>query len=184
VDLGFVGWIIVGFLGGALSGMVVGGRTARGCLPNIVVGVLGAVIGGWAARELGFGTGQGLLAAIVLAVLGSAGAVGHHPRGAAQEPHLGARGFVGSHAQESRDVVAVRGEHEIEAGEVRRHELPRTVRAQIDAALLRVSDRALVRAALLRHRECGRLRRSGSIRNRLRTESRLQHRGAGRLGDR
>jgi uncharacterized membrane protein YeaQ/YmgE (transglycosylase-associated protein family) len=70
VDLGFVGWIIVGFLGGALSGMVVGGRTARGCLPNIVVGVLGAVIGGWAARELGFGTGQGLLAAIVLAVLG------------------------------------------------------------------------------------------------------------------
>ncbi len=70
MDLGFVGWIIVGFLGGALSGMVVGGRTARGCLPNIVVGILGAVIGGWAARELGFGTGQGLLAAIVLAVLG------------------------------------------------------------------------------------------------------------------
>jgi uncharacterized membrane protein YeaQ/YmgE (transglycosylase-associated protein family) len=70
VDLGFFGWIIVGFLGGALSGAVVGGRTARGCLPNIVVGVLGAIVGGWVARELGFGPVQGLFAAIVVAVLG------------------------------------------------------------------------------------------------------------------
>ena len=34
-----VGWIVVGFIAGALSGLVVGGRTARGCLPNILVGV-------------------------------------------------------------------------------------------------------------------------------------------------
>ena len=27
-------WIILGFIAGALSGMVVGGRTARGCLPS------------------------------------------------------------------------------------------------------------------------------------------------------
>jgi len=50
-DLGFFGWLIVGFLGGALSGAVVGGRTARGCLPNIVVGILGAVVGGWLALQ-------------------------------------------------------------------------------------------------------------------------------------
>ena len=69
-DLGFFGWLIVGFLGGALSGAVVGGRTARGCLPNIVVGVLGAIVGGWNAIQLGFSSGQGLLAATVVAVLG------------------------------------------------------------------------------------------------------------------
>jgi len=69
-DLGFFGWLIVGFLGGALSGAVVGGRTARGCLPNIVVGVLGAIVGGWVAMQLGFTPGQGLLAATVVAVLG------------------------------------------------------------------------------------------------------------------
>jgi uncharacterized membrane protein YeaQ/YmgE (transglycosylase-associated protein family) len=69
-DLGFFGWLIVGFLGGALSGAVVGGRTARGCLPNIVVGVLGAIVGGWIAIQLGFSSGQGLLAATVVAVLG------------------------------------------------------------------------------------------------------------------
>ena len=66
-----IGWIIIGFLGGALSAAVVGGRTARGCLPNVVVGVVGAIIGGWLARELGFGTGEGFLAAVIVAVLGS-----------------------------------------------------------------------------------------------------------------
>jgi uncharacterized membrane protein YeaQ/YmgE (transglycosylase-associated protein family) len=66
-----LGWIIIGFIGGALSGAVVGGRTARGCLPNVVVGILGAILGGWIARQLGFGTGEGLIAAIVVSVLGS-----------------------------------------------------------------------------------------------------------------
>ena len=64
-------WVILGFLAGALSGMLVGGRTARGCLPNVVVGILGAVVGGWIARELGFGQGAGFIAAIVVAVLGA-----------------------------------------------------------------------------------------------------------------
>jgi uncharacterized membrane protein YeaQ/YmgE (transglycosylase-associated protein family) len=66
-----IGWIVIGFLGGALSAAVVGGRTARGCLPNVVVGVLGAVLGGWIAREVGFGSAEGFLAAVVVAVLGS-----------------------------------------------------------------------------------------------------------------
>lgn len=64
-------WIIIGFVAGALSGAVVGGRTARGCLPNIVVGVLGAIVGGWLARQLEFGQAQGFLAALVVAVVGA-----------------------------------------------------------------------------------------------------------------
>ena len=67
----FLGWIIVGFLAGALSAAVVGGRTARGCLPNIVVGVLGAIVGGFIARELGFGQAQGFIAAVVVALIGA-----------------------------------------------------------------------------------------------------------------
>ena len=51
---------IIGFLGGALSGAVVGGRTARGCLPNIVVGVLGAIVGGWLAAAARVSAGPGL----------------------------------------------------------------------------------------------------------------------------
>jgi uncharacterized membrane protein YeaQ/YmgE (transglycosylase-associated protein family) len=67
----WLGWIILGFIAGALSGAVVGGRTARGCLPNIVVGVLGAIVGGWLAGQLGFDRPTGFIAAIVVAVIGA-----------------------------------------------------------------------------------------------------------------
>ena len=71
MDMSPIGWIFLGLIAGALSGAVVGGRTARGCLPNIVVGVLGAFVGGWLARQLGFGQGEGFIAAIVVAVIGA-----------------------------------------------------------------------------------------------------------------
>ena len=67
----FVGWVIIGFLAGAVSGAVVGGRTARGCLPNVVVGILGALVGGWLARQMGFEQTQGFIAAVVVAVFGA-----------------------------------------------------------------------------------------------------------------
>lgn len=70
-DLGLLGWIVVGFIAGAISGALVGGRTARGCLPNIVVGILGGVIGGWLAQQMGFGPTNGLIASIAVAILGS-----------------------------------------------------------------------------------------------------------------
>jgi uncharacterized membrane protein YeaQ/YmgE (transglycosylase-associated protein family) len=64
-------WTVLGFLAGALSGAVVGGRTARGCLPNVVVGVLGAIVGGWIAQQLGFERGPGFIAAVVVALVGA-----------------------------------------------------------------------------------------------------------------
>jgi uncharacterized membrane protein YeaQ/YmgE (transglycosylase-associated protein family) len=64
-------WTVLGFLAGALSGAVVGGRTARGCLPNVVVGVLGAIVGGWIAQQLGFERGPGFIAAVVVALIGA-----------------------------------------------------------------------------------------------------------------
>ncbi len=71
-ELGVFGWIIIGFFAGALSGMVIGGRTARGCLPNIAIGVLGGVTGGFLAREL-FGRDQtiGWIGSFVVAFIGA-----------------------------------------------------------------------------------------------------------------
>ncbi len=69
--MGLVGWIVVGFFAGAISGALVGGRTARGCLPNIVVGVLGGIVGGWLAQQMGFDRAQGFIAAVVVAVFGA-----------------------------------------------------------------------------------------------------------------
>ena len=67
----FLGWVVIGFLGGALSAALVGGRTARGCLPNVVVGILGAIVGGWIAQQLNLGQAQGFIAAVVVAVIGA-----------------------------------------------------------------------------------------------------------------
>jgi len=66
-----IGWLIVGFLAGWLSGLVVPGRSARGCLPNILIGVLGALVGGYLARELGIGDPSGFVGAVVVAFLGA-----------------------------------------------------------------------------------------------------------------
>jgi uncharacterized membrane protein YeaQ/YmgE (transglycosylase-associated protein family) len=71
MNMSIVGWIVIGFIAGALSGALVGGRTARGCLPNVVVGVLGAILGGWLAEQMGFGQIQGFIAAVVVAVFGA-----------------------------------------------------------------------------------------------------------------
>ncbi len=71
LEMDVIGWIVVGLIAGALSGLLVPGRAARGYLANIVVGVLGGVVGGWIGRQLAFGDPQGFLGAIVVALVGA-----------------------------------------------------------------------------------------------------------------
>jgi uncharacterized membrane protein YeaQ/YmgE (transglycosylase-associated protein family) len=71
MDMGVIGWIVIGFIAGSISGWIVGDRTARGCLPKILVGIVGGIIGGWLSRELGFGDVQGFFGAILFASLGA-----------------------------------------------------------------------------------------------------------------
>ena len=42
MDMNVIGWIVIGFLAGSISGWFVGVRSAQGCLPTIVVGIVGA----------------------------------------------------------------------------------------------------------------------------------------------
>jgi len=70
-DLGIFGWIVIGLLAGSISGWFVGTRSVQGCLPTIVVGVLGAVVGGWLTRQLGNGQTEGFIGAIFVAIIGS-----------------------------------------------------------------------------------------------------------------
>ena len=71
-ELGIIGWIIIGFLAGALSGLVVRDRSAGGCLANILIGILGGLVGGFLAREL-FPNQQvyGWIGALVVAFVGA-----------------------------------------------------------------------------------------------------------------
>ena len=71
MDMNIIGWIVIGFLAGSISGWFVGTRSAQGCLPTVIVGIVGGVIGGWLASQLGFGSVQGFIAALILATLGA-----------------------------------------------------------------------------------------------------------------
>ncbi len=69
--MSILGWIIIGGLAGWIASMLVGRR--EGCLTNIIVGIVGAVIGGFGYAEL---TGVPFIArfnlgTLVVAVLGA-----------------------------------------------------------------------------------------------------------------
>ena len=71
-ELDIVGWIIVGFLAGWISGAVVDRGGPTGCLPNIAVGILGGILGGWfATEEMHMSAASGFLGALVVASLGA-----------------------------------------------------------------------------------------------------------------
>lgn len=65
-------WIVVGLIAGAIAARVVAGR-GFGCLADIVVGVAGAIIGGFLLSSLFGATGSvGFFGSIVVAFIGAA----------------------------------------------------------------------------------------------------------------
>lgn len=55
-------WLIVGLVAGVLAGMLVGGV---GLIGDIVVGIVGAFVGGWIFQQLGVTTPFGGLAGTI-----------------------------------------------------------------------------------------------------------------------
>jgi uncharacterized membrane protein YeaQ/YmgE (transglycosylase-associated protein family) len=65
-------WIILGLIAGVLAKMIMPGRDPGGFIVTIVIGIVGAMLGGFIASRLGFGEVTGLnLSSIIIAVLGS-----------------------------------------------------------------------------------------------------------------
>ena len=64
-------WIVVGVIAGFLAKAVVPGEGPGGVLGDLVVGIAGAVIGGYIMRALGTSLGGGMLATIVVAFIGA-----------------------------------------------------------------------------------------------------------------
>jgi len=63
-------WCIVGLIAGFLAGKVMKGG-GFGVLMDIVIGIVGAMIGGWVFGLLGIFTGGGLIASVVVAFVGA-----------------------------------------------------------------------------------------------------------------
>jgi uncharacterized membrane protein YeaQ/YmgE (transglycosylase-associated protein family) len=46
-NLGWVSWIVFGALAGWIASIITGRNSQQGCLMNIIVGIVGAFLGGW-----------------------------------------------------------------------------------------------------------------------------------------
>ncbi|MCS7050362.1 MAG: GlsB/YeaQ/YmgE family stress response membrane protein [Thermomicrobium sp.] len=64
------GWIVIGFLAGWLAGLLTRGR-GFGCLGNIAVGLVGAVVGGYLFQLLGLRGPAGFLGSLIVALVGA-----------------------------------------------------------------------------------------------------------------
>jgi len=52
--MGILGWILFGLIVGALAKLVMPGRDPGGIIVTMLLGIAGAVLGGFAGRALGF----------------------------------------------------------------------------------------------------------------------------------
>jgi uncharacterized membrane protein YeaQ/YmgE (transglycosylase-associated protein family) len=52
----WLSWILLGLVAGALAKFLVPGRDPTGCIVTIVLGILGAFVGGWLGTRLGWGS--------------------------------------------------------------------------------------------------------------------------------
>lgn len=57
-------WIIVGLIAGVLASLVMGG-TGYGIIGDIIIGIVGAFVGGWLFSQLGVSTPFGGLAGTI-----------------------------------------------------------------------------------------------------------------------
>jgi uncharacterized membrane protein YeaQ/YmgE (transglycosylase-associated protein family) len=70
--MGFLSWIILGLLAGGIAKFLLPGKDPGGCFLTIILGIVGASVGGWIGTQLGFGTVQEFdMRGLGIAILGS-----------------------------------------------------------------------------------------------------------------
>jgi uncharacterized membrane protein YeaQ/YmgE (transglycosylase-associated protein family) len=72
IVMGILYWILLGLLVGALAKLIVPGKQGGGIIVTIVLGIVGAFLGGWIGTLLGLGSVNGFnLTSILLATGGA-----------------------------------------------------------------------------------------------------------------
>jgi uncharacterized membrane protein YeaQ/YmgE (transglycosylase-associated protein family) len=70
--MGILTWIVLGLIAGALAKFIMPGRDPGGIIVTIILGIVGAVVGGFLSTLIGFGDVSGLnIGSIVIAVIGA-----------------------------------------------------------------------------------------------------------------
>lgn len=70
--MGILSWIIFGLIAGALAKWIMPGRDPGGCVVTILLGIAGAIVGGFIASLLGLGTVSGFNLWSLLVAIGGA----------------------------------------------------------------------------------------------------------------
>ena len=70
MQYGIIGWIVVGAIAGVLAKFIMPGRDPGGIIVTILIGIAGGLLGGFLAKQLGFG-GGGNIMNIVIATVGA-----------------------------------------------------------------------------------------------------------------
>ncbi|HEY7978177.1 MAG TPA: GlsB/YeaQ/YmgE family stress response membrane protein [Rhizomicrobium sp.] len=68
--MSFLGWIIVGLIAGFVASKIVNER-GEGCLLNIALGLVGAMVGGFLMQTLGGAREGGFLYSTFVAIIGA-----------------------------------------------------------------------------------------------------------------
>jgi uncharacterized membrane protein YeaQ/YmgE (transglycosylase-associated protein family) len=50
--MGIIAWIVLGLAAGLLANMLIPGRRSQGLILTCVIGIVGALLGGWVATKL------------------------------------------------------------------------------------------------------------------------------------
>ncbi len=70
--MGIISWILLGLVAGALAKAIRPGRDPQGCIVTMIIGIVGAVLGGWIATMLGWGRVDGFnLYSLLIATAGA-----------------------------------------------------------------------------------------------------------------
>ncbi|MCZ7574050.1 MAG: GlsB/YeaQ/YmgE family stress response membrane protein [Ardenticatenaceae bacterium] len=69
--LGFIGWIIVGGLAGWLASIVMGTNRRQGCIIDILLGIVGGLVGGFLLSLVGLRGNAGFFSSLVTAFIGA-----------------------------------------------------------------------------------------------------------------
>ena len=70
--MGILTWIILGLIAGAIAKLVMPGDDPGGFIITILLGIAGALVGGFVASALGFGSVSGInFGSIAIAILGA-----------------------------------------------------------------------------------------------------------------
>jgi len=70
--MGLISWIVMGALAGLLGKFLTPGKDPGGCIITPLIGIVGAVVGGFIATSLGFGGLSGFdLRSLAIATVGA-----------------------------------------------------------------------------------------------------------------